>query len=146
MEILHLSRTTKLFPFERVVCIFLPKVTFPLTTANCVFYHQLCGGWNGLLRYGAGRSAQEIPGTHQSAGRSTEGWAADRGLQVKKKKKSWGHNTWQSFQTDKGLCDRMIITSSRLVFTTNIAYMNNRCAPSQKHHYPLKQRWHRITC
>lgn len=50
----------------------------------CVFL-QLCGGWNGLHSYGAGRSTQKIPGPHQSAGRGSEGWAADRGLQVRRR-------------------------------------------------------------
>lgn len=46
-------------------------------------FHQLCRGWNGLLCHGTGRSAAEIPSTHQSSGRGPESWAADRSIQVR---------------------------------------------------------------
>lgn len=79
-------------------------VTFPnflLTVNSCVF-HQLRSGWNGLLSYGAGWSAQEIPGTHQSPRGSTEGRATDRGLQVRHAFKSWVQNHGFSSQTNVG--------------------------------------------
>lgn len=65
-----------------VPCSFLEESSYLMKAPLCVF-HQLCGGRNGLLSDGAGRGAQEIPGTHQSARWSTEGRAPDRGLQVR---------------------------------------------------------------
>lgn len=43
---------------------------------------QLCGGWDGLLRHGAGRSTEEVSGPHSCPGGSSEGGTSYRGLQV----------------------------------------------------------------
>lgn len=43
---------------------------------------QLRGGWDGLLRHGAGWSTEEISGPHPCPGRSPEGGTSYRGLQV----------------------------------------------------------------
>lgn len=43
---------------------------------------QLCGGWDGFLRHGAGRSAEEVSGPHSCPGGSPEGGTSHRGLQV----------------------------------------------------------------
>lgn len=81
------------------VLVTLPN--FLLTVNSCVF-HQLRSGWNGLLSYGAGWSAQEIPGTHQSPRGSTEGRATDRGLQVRHAFKGWVQKHGFSSQTNVG--------------------------------------------
>lgn len=59
----------------------------PLT--DRMLFVQLRGGRDGLLRDGAGRSSQEIPGAHPSSRGSAEGRTPHRGFQVRTLNTPW---------------------------------------------------------
>lgn len=80
------------FPWDLSLGTAMKDPSFPGGGADKgrVPFPQLRGGWDGLLRHGAGWGAAEIPGPHPCAGGGAEGWAANWGLQVRKRA-LWPH-------------------------------------------------------